>query len=223
MSITAITRDWGTDPSIVRITSTDTLAVVGTTGYLLAQDDEIKIANFGAFQFNESDMVLVYASDGWAFFTPSTDFESLNLFVQRQVVAPSTIASGQFTPTITLPGGSQWNLTGASAKGTYLRIGNYVSCQVSIDFPNGTSGTGQFLGVRISNLPFTIDTSGPNITGSGASSAVIFSTNPANGNAVNTGAIGATSIDVNIIGYASRAGTSANEHFVNVNFNYPTT
>ena len=77
MSITSITRDWGIVPSIVRIVSSDTLAVVGTTGYITSQQANIESVNNGAFEWASSDSVLVYASNGSAFFTISPDFTSL--------------------------------------------------------------------------------------------------------------------------------------------------
>jgi len=89
MSITSITRDWGPNPSIVRIVSTNTLAEVGTAGYLTDEADNIIEINAGPFEWAVSDMVLVYASDGWGFFTISTDFTSLDAFV--------------FVPGVTLP------------------------------------------------------------------------------------------------------------------------
>jgi hypothetical protein len=77
MSITSITRDWGIVPSIVRIVSSDTLAVVGAAGYITAQQANIENVNNGAFEWATSDSVLVYASNGSAFFTISPDFTSL--------------------------------------------------------------------------------------------------------------------------------------------------
>lgn len=89
MAITSIKRDWGVDPSIVRITATNTLAQVGTTGYLLTEEDNIIALNAGPFEWAVTDMVLVYASDGWGFFTIDPGFESLDAFV--------------FVPGVTLP------------------------------------------------------------------------------------------------------------------------
>lgn len=80
MAITEIARDWGVNPSIVRITSTDTLAAVGTTGYLTAQAANIATVNSGAFEWIISDFVLVYASDGWDFFSIDPTFASLNVW-----------------------------------------------------------------------------------------------------------------------------------------------
>lgn len=81
MAITAISRDWGMNPAIVRITSTDTLSAVGTAGYLTAQLANIIAVNSGAFEWTTSDFVLVFASNGWNFFSISPDFTSLNVFV----------------------------------------------------------------------------------------------------------------------------------------------
>lgn len=81
MSITSIERDTlaSAPPSIVRIVSTDTLSTIGTTGYVLAQAANIAALNAGAFDWLVTDFVLVDASDGWAFFNISTDFQSLIL------------------------------------------------------------------------------------------------------------------------------------------------
>jgi len=69
--ITSISRDWGFAPSIVRISTTDTLATITTTGYLLTQTDQIEAVNAGPFDWAVTDYVLVYYSDAggsWGFF-----------------------------------------------------------------------------------------------------------------------------------------------------------
>lgn len=69
--ITNIARDWGFDPAIVRIATTDTLATITTTGYLLTQEAQIFAVNSGAFEWAVTDYVLVYYSDNggsWGFF-----------------------------------------------------------------------------------------------------------------------------------------------------------
>jgi len=80
MAITSIKRDEAYSPFIVRILSSNTLAEIGTSGYLLSQADEIAALNNGPFEWEVSDMVLVYASDGWGFFTVDPDFESFTAF-----------------------------------------------------------------------------------------------------------------------------------------------
>lgn len=72
MAIFGIVRDWGTQPAIVRIGTTDSLATITTTGYLLTQEDEIQAVNAGAFEWAATDYVLAYYSDNggsWGFFT----------------------------------------------------------------------------------------------------------------------------------------------------------
>ena len=69
MAITAISRDWGVDPSIVRITTTDNLAAITTAGYLTAQDTNIQLLNNGEFEWTATDEVLIYYADGQGFFT----------------------------------------------------------------------------------------------------------------------------------------------------------
>jgi hypothetical protein len=77
MGITAIRRDYGVTPSMVRIETTDTLATVSTTGYIAAQAPEIDQLNKGAFQWEVSDAVLVYAVNGVELYEISSDFASL--------------------------------------------------------------------------------------------------------------------------------------------------
>ncbi len=80
--IISITRDWGMDPSIVRIVTSDTLAVVGTPNYIYDQRFVIYDLNGGQFQWVTTDMVLVYSTSdsAWGYFTITPDFLSLTLF-----------------------------------------------------------------------------------------------------------------------------------------------
>jgi hypothetical protein len=77
MGITAIRRDYGVTPSMVRIETTDTLSTVSTAGYIAAQAPEIDQLNKGAFQWEVSDAALVYAVDGVELYEISSDFASL--------------------------------------------------------------------------------------------------------------------------------------------------
>jgi len=96
MAITSIKRDEAYSPFIVRILSSSTLAQVGTAGYLLAQADEIAALNQGPFEWEVSDMVLVYASDGWGFFQIDPDFESLTPFAFDSTVIGAPVVVGDF-------------------------------------------------------------------------------------------------------------------------------
>lgn len=66
--ITSISTDWARNPRIVRITTTDDLATVITTGYLDSQESAINSLNNGDFQWEDGDEVLVFYNFGNAFF-----------------------------------------------------------------------------------------------------------------------------------------------------------
>lgn len=69
MAITSISRDWGSEPSIVRITATNTLAEITTTDYLLDEADSIDALQNGEFEWLEGDLVAINYSNGEGFFT----------------------------------------------------------------------------------------------------------------------------------------------------------
>lgn len=78
MPITSIMRDWGTNPSIVRISSTDTLSDVTVTDYILSQENVISELNNGPFEWVVGDLVAVAANDGSNFFCfNGDDFHTL--------------------------------------------------------------------------------------------------------------------------------------------------
>jgi hypothetical protein len=98
MAITSIVRDWGTNPAIVRVTSTDTLATVAGAAYLTAQAANIATVNSGVFEWVVGDMVAMNASDGSEFFR--FDGDDFTTFIQLpggngEVTLPVT--SGDFT------------------------------------------------------------------------------------------------------------------------------
>lgn len=78
MAITNIARDWGYGPSIVRITSTDTLATVIASGYLAAQADEILALNKGAFDWEDGDIVAIVYSGGKGFFNYNATLQTFD-------------------------------------------------------------------------------------------------------------------------------------------------
>ena len=79
MPITSISRDWGPNPCIVRVVTTDTYATITANGYLTAQAANINSLNFGAFQWSSTDYVLISYAGGEGLFTP--DFTVNNTFV----------------------------------------------------------------------------------------------------------------------------------------------
>lgn len=69
--ITAISRDWGSSPSIVRITSDDSLATITTAGYLVgdAVAESIRLLQNGDFEWLDGDLVAIVYDGGEGFFT----------------------------------------------------------------------------------------------------------------------------------------------------------
>lgn len=94
MSILKISRDWGVDPSIVRITSTDNLATITTNGYLTTQESTIEAINNGPFEWAISDTVLIYYSDGQGFFTRNIVDNTFTAFPSSPGSLPSTLEDG---------------------------------------------------------------------------------------------------------------------------------
>lgn len=78
MAIINLVRDYGVEPCIVRMMTTDDYATISAAGYLDTQMAAFNRINGGAFQWTETDVVLANYNGGWAFFTISSDFESLN-------------------------------------------------------------------------------------------------------------------------------------------------
>lgn len=116
MSITAIGRYFVGDPNIVAIVTTDNLATITTTDYLVTQADEIELLQNGEFQWTDTDLVLIYYSGGIGFFTrdaTNNTFDALaapsglsatlqdgNIFVGNAInVATGVTPSGDITLT----------------------------------------------------------------------------------------------------------------------------
>ncbi len=98
MAITTIARDFNDSPNIVRMESSDSLATVAGAGYLTAQADNLATINSGTWTWLESDMVLVFASDGLGLFTLSSDLTTLELYSTAGNGAVSLpVVDGDFT------------------------------------------------------------------------------------------------------------------------------
>lgn len=107
MAITFISRDYGVNVSIVRVTTTDSLEVVEAPGYLTSQIANLVAINNGGFTWLASDTVLVNASDGFRLFGISSDLTSLTL-LEGMFNATIALTTAQFkgmyaTPVLLLP------------------------------------------------------------------------------------------------------------------------
>lgn len=91
MSIISIQRDQNNNISIVRMQVSDTLAEVSATDYILNNQEAINTLNGGTWGWFITDMILVAAEDGNAFYEfVDTTFATIVIF--------GDIASGQITP-----------------------------------------------------------------------------------------------------------------------------
>jgi hypothetical protein len=68
MAILTISRDWGVEPCIVRITTSDNLATITTAGYLTNQALIIEALQNGDFEWLPTDVVLIVYNGGEGFF-----------------------------------------------------------------------------------------------------------------------------------------------------------
>ena len=83
MAIISIQRDQNNTISIVRMQVSDTLATVASTDYILNNQPAMNALNGGVWQWFITDMILVAAEDGNAFFEfVNTDFETVVIFGQ---------------------------------------------------------------------------------------------------------------------------------------------
>lgn len=89
MPITAISRDWGVDPSIVRITTTDNLAAITTNGYLNTQAAVIESIQHGDFQWSPTDIVAIVYNGGQGQFA----YDAINstFILDTQALGPNSV------------------------------------------------------------------------------------------------------------------------------------
>lgn len=87
MAITAISRDWGVNPSIVRVTTTDDLAVITVAGYVTAQLPNIELINNGDFEWVAGDFVAIVYGDGQGFFT----YDPINFTFVAEAIVPGSL------------------------------------------------------------------------------------------------------------------------------------
>lgn len=96
--ITFIRRDQNAESNIVRIVAENTLAEVGTAGYLAGQAHNIARLNEASdlepFDWQDSDMALIYCSDGHGFFTISADHADFDAFAMSPDVVGAPVTVG---------------------------------------------------------------------------------------------------------------------------------
>lgn len=116
MAIVQISRDWGSNPSIVRMIATapDTYETVSAAGYLTAQAANIALANSGTFDWRQTDEVLVNIGSTYNAETTGYDGGTNYLFQVNSTftsLQPNNGTSGTQTGLTAHAGGGQTNGT----------------------------------------------------------------------------------------------------------------
>lgn len=135
MAITAISRDWGSDPSIVRITDSANLAAITTVGYLATQEDNIAALQNGSFEWLTTDEILIYYSNGQGFFTRDASTDSFVAQPASAGTLSETLASGRvfvgnvsnIATGVVMSGDTTIDNTGAVAIGANKVLSSMVS------------------------------------------------------------------------------------------------
>jgi len=161
MAVKFISRDWGVNVSIVRLTVSDSLGVASASGYIAAQAANISAANNGAFSWLPGDEVLVQASDGNAFYEISSDFSSL-------------VASGSLSPVLS---GIVAHAGGGQANAVQLNPGYNVIATVattgdSVVLPSDSLGQNVLVYNAGANSANVFPSSGANINALSANTAL---------------------------------------------------
>jgi len=105
MAITNLTRDWGIDPTIVRMVTTDNFETITAAGYLAAQEATIEELNNGEFTWTDTDVILIRYSDGYNFFSRNsagTLVSGLSGMMNAQVDLTLAELIGSYTASVAL-------------------------------------------------------------------------------------------------------------------------
>ncbi len=151
MSILSIKRDYGINPSIVRMTVDNTLEELTTPGYLFREKASLVEINEGAFQWNDTDYVLIYYSATWGFFTYNQDddyFDSAPL----PLIAGSGITithSPEGTEITSTDAGENWSGIAGTTQAAVAGAGYVVqnAAQTTITLP-ATAALGDMVTVQ---------------------------------------------------------------------------
>jgi hypothetical protein len=179
MAITHIVRDYGTQPCIVRITTTDNYATISAAGYLTAQAANIYTANSGAFEWAVSDTVLVWYQDAfgngaWADFYVNSTFTSLvpRSFAKNAVVTltAAQVLAAYAAPQLLIP---------APGAGYAIVIQScMIVTQVSTAFAGGGVGHVQYTATVNGGGANALSATTPSAEITAASSQIYVQTGP---------------------------------------------
>lgn len=218
MAITVITRDWGNNPSIVRVVTTDSLATITATGYLTTQAAIINALNFGLFQWQANDIALVAYAGGEGFFTvdPLVNFNFSPLVSNSAsiVITNAQLLTMGVTPVLLVP---------AAGPHTWIVLNTPIA--VEYDYGAAVTASGGAFGLQYGSTTLL----GGTAASSTEAAATINAFAASNGFTLNAAATGTMASMVNLGIYLSNGtgnftnagGTSSFK--VNFSYNvYPT-
>jgi hypothetical protein len=217
MGVTYISRDYGVNVSIVRLTTTDSTATALAANYITSQAANIAAANFAVtsnpFQWFSNDCVLLSASDGLTFCSINSTFTSLTaISLPTQFggdqIANFTLTAAQFNTMYTTP----IQVLPAQGAGTFTVIGKitmelvYGSAQFTgggaVGFEYGNSA--HLAGTLATNTEQATD-----FTGATANTVYLFGGISGNGSEVTTANGANTAIYISNQTAVFAAGTGA--------------
>jgi len=202
MPVISIARDTNNNVSIVRMEVSDNLATVAQTDYILNNQEMINILNTGVFDWFITDMLLVAASDGNAFFQFTDDtFTSLIIYGEQGsgVINPgltnelayysangttlsglttadngilATNASGKPSITSILPSVVQTNITQVGT----INTGVWQGTNIAVGF--GGTGVSSFTAYAVLCAGTTSTGNLQNVSGVGTSGQILTSNGP---------------------------------------------
>lgn len=199
MAIISIQRDQNNTISIVRMQVSDTLATVSMTDYILNNQIDINALNGGTWQWFITDMILVAAEDGNAFYEfVDTSFATMVIFGQKgtgtvnpglQNNIPYYAANGNTLSPLSnlanailatngssLPGLTQTLPTAVQANiSTLGTVGNGVWNATPVTVPFGGSGASTFTAYSVLCAGTTATGSFQHVSGVGSSGQILTS------------------------------------------------
>lgn len=94
MAITAISTDWGVDPRVIRMTTTDDFTAITTVGYWTAQQPNIQALNNGQFTIYDGELVAVIYAGGEGFVSYNAENKTFQALPNSGNVS-SSLPAGQ--------------------------------------------------------------------------------------------------------------------------------
>lgn len=161
MSILSMRRDLTSSPSIVRISTSDTLSTITTSGYITTQSAVIESLNSGSFEWEDDDLIAISYSGGDGLFQRNSTTNTFYVVpLTTGSVSLSNLATG-ITPSHVAKFGAIYTTSGGAAA-EVVSIPGVVATDIVIatlydDGLSNVSLDNAFSGVDQITLTFSAD------------------------------------------------------------------